>query len=153
MSTITANVARLIDLVNQAKSSDEAKVEAARGVYADALAAAEEKRKDAIAFVEAHLVEVLSTGSWKGDKGQGRAELQNSYGNEFSLWVNLPEGVTINGQSDLPFNPDAEGMTPEAIARATGTKTPEFHERTLQVLNVVDGKTIDIDTQQFSYYL
>lgn len=152
MSTMTANVAKLVKLVQSAKDADAAKVSAVRKTYADALAAAAEKRKEAIEYLVTHLTEALATGSIETDNGTAYVKT-SARGRRVTLEATLPEGVSANGQDDLPYNPDAEGESDKSVAARTGTKTPEFHDRTLAVLNVNEGPTIEIDTTQFTYYL
>lgn len=153
MSTITANVARLTELVNTAAAEDAAKVEEARVEYAAAVAKLEDLNQDALTFVGEHLAEAFSTGSSKVKDTDGVGVTVSKHNRNVSIEVYLPESITLTRNGGLPFNPDGEGVTDEDIARATGTKTPEFHARTLQVLAVIDPKTVDIDTEQFGYYL
>lgn len=152
MTHMTADVEKLKGLIVKRAAEDAAKVEDARGEYAESLAKVEALNAEALQFVEDHLAESFSTGASRVKDTDAHVSTSKS-GRNVSIEVRLPESITLTRNGSLPFNPDGEGVTDEDIASALGTQTPEFHARTLEVLDVAAGKSIDIDTAQFGYYL
>lgn len=152
-TTMIANVDKLAALVATRKANDIAKVAEVQAEYDAAFAAVAARRQDAIDYVTEHVAEAVVSGRFEDGKGDSRTGIVVSHNRGRSLYLEilLPEGVTANGESDLPYNPSAHSDID--VATALGTKTPAFHDRTLETLGVNDGKTIEIDTKDFGYYL
>lgn len=144
MHTVTASVKKLVELVQARKAADLATIEAARSAYAEAVAANEAQNGNLVAAITKEIANALGNGGRSEDRN---TSVSRDGARSFSAYVNLPDSTEWS-VVELPINPDGRGGLD-----ALSVHSEEWHDRKLTFLSIVGTDTIEVNADEFGYYL